>query len=202
MKMYQDIGKKVIDFFIAAVGLLILSPLLFIIGLFIKVSDGGPIFFFQQRIGKNFKKFRLIKFRTMVVNAEKLGPAITRGEDPRITKIGRVLRYYKLDELPQLINVLKGDMSIVGPRPEVEKYVNHFRDKYKRILSIKPGITDYAALEYRNEEDILKKYGDANDGYIRDVLPNKIALYEKYLEEMSLLTDMKIICKTLWRIIA
>jgi len=202
MHIYQTLVKKILDFIAAVFGLLLLMPLLLLITIIIKANDGGNVLFYQERMGKNFKKFKLYKFRTMVVNADKMGPAITRGEDPRITRIGKFLRHYKLDELPQLINVLKGDMSIVGPRPEVEKYVMLFKDKYERILSIRPGITDYAALAYRNEEDILKKYEDTNEGYVREVLPAKIALYEKYLQKMSFATDIKIIFQTLWRIIA
>lgn len=177
-------------------------PFILMVAFIINLYDTGPVFFFQERMGKDFKKFKLFKFRTMAVNADTIGEAVTKGEDPRITRIGRFLRHYKLDELPQLINVLKGDMSLVGPRPEVEKYVMLFQKNYKNILSIKPGITDYAALEYRNEEEILNKYEDVNEGYIKEVLPAKLVLYDKYLREMSFTTDLQIIFKTLWRIVA
>lgn len=202
MNIYKDTGKTTFDFFISLAGLLVLLPLILFLAFIITFYDTGPIFFFQERIGKDFKKFKLFKFRTMVVNADKMGAAVTKGEDPRITPIGRFLRQYKLDELPQLINVLKGDMSLVGPRPEVEQYVVLFKKEYERILSIKPGITDYAALAYRDEEKILNNYEDADKGYVKEVLPAKIALYEKYLREICFSTDLKIIFKTLWRIVA
>jgi lipopolysaccharide/colanic/teichoic acid biosynthesis glycosyltransferase len=170
--------------------------------IFIKLNDNGPVFFAQERMGKGFEKFKLLKFRTMIVNADKKGEAITKGEDPRITGIGKFLRHYKLDELPQLINVLKGEMSMVGPRPEVEKYVAVFKDQYQQILTIKPGITDYATLQFRNEEEILNEYEDTHEGYMKGVLPAKIELYLKYLNEMNFVTDLKIIFKTLRRIVS
>ena len=202
MNIYKQLGKRFFDFCSSLIGLIILSPVMLMIAIFIKLSDNGPVFFAQERMGKGFEKFRLFKFRTMVVNAYKAGEAITKGQDPRITGAGKFLRHYKLDELPQLINVLKGEMSMVGPRPEVEKYVEIFKDQYQQILAIKPGITDYATLQFRNEEDILNKYEDTNEGYIRGVLPVKIELYLKYLNEMSFVTDLKIILKTLWEIAA
>ena len=152
-------------------------------------------------MGVNFKPFLLYKFRSMVADAPQKGLAITTGGDPRITKVGRFLRKTKIDELPQLINVLKGDMSIVGPRPEVAKYVEMFREDYQEILKVKPGITDYATIEFRDEEGVLKKYRDTEDGYIHEVLPLKIQLYKRYLKDKSFLTDMKLIFLTLWKIV-
>ena len=137
----------------------------------------------------------------MIVDASQKGLSITAGDDPRITKIGKLLRKTKIDELPQLINVLKGDMSIIGPRPEVLKYVNMFRDAYKEILKIKPGITDFATIEFRDEESVLKKYSNPEDGYIKEVLPRKIELYKKYIKQMGLFTDIKLIFLTLWKIV-
>lgn len=201
MQLYRDGGKRLVDIVIAGVGLFALAPVMLCIALVNRLSDGGPILFCQERMGKDFSKFQLFKFRTMVVNADKAGLAITKGTDPRITKVGKFLRHYKLDELPQLFNVLKGDMSLVGPRPEVEKYVLLFKSQYEHILTIRPGITDYAALEYRNEEEILNRYEDANAGYINEVLPAKIALYKKYLLEMGFVIDLKIMLKTLWHIV-
>lgn len=201
MNIYQHAGKRVLDFCIALTGLMILSPVILLIALLIKLYDSGPIFFIQERVGKEFKRFRLYKFRTMIINADKIGKPITKQEDPRITRPGKFLRRYKFDELPQLINVLKGEMSIVGPRPEVELYVSMFKDPYQQVLSIKPGMTDYAALEFRNEEKILNNYEDANEAYIKEILPAKIEWYLKYIHEMGLVTDLKIIFKTLWRII-
>jgi lipopolysaccharide/colanic/teichoic acid biosynthesis glycosyltransferase len=200
--MYQQFGKRFFDFCSSLIGLIILSPVMLMTAIFIKLNDNGPVFFAQERMGKGFEKFKLLKFRTMIVNADKKGEAITKGEDPRITGIGKFLRHYKLDELPQLINVLKGEMSMVGPRPEVEKYVAVFKDQYQQILTIKPGITDYATLQFRNEEEILNEYEDTHEGYMKGVLPAKIELYLKYLNEMNFVTDLKIIFKTLWRIVS
>ena len=199
--MYKNFLKRLIDFILSLVGLIILLPVFIVIAILIKKEDGGSIFFRQTRVGQNGKIFKIYKFRTMVENAEKLGAQITKGDDPRITKIGRILRKYKLDELLQLINVLKGEMSLVGPRPEVPKYVNAYKEKYKEILKVKPGITDFAALEYIDEERLLKGAKDPEKIYIEKILPEKIKYYEKYIKQMSFLTDLKIILKTILRIV-
>ena len=201
MKLYRLYIKNIFDLAASFIGFIFFAPLLVAIAVIIRIFDGRPVFFLQERMGRNFQPFKLIKFRTMVVGASAKGAAVTKGEDPRITKIGKFLRQYKLDELPQLINVLKGDMSLVGPRPEMERYVAAFRDDYRTILSIKPGITDYATLEYRDEEKVLNRYDDVEAGYIQEVLPAKIVLYKRYIREMSFLTDIKIILKTLWKIV-
>ncbi|MEM3112426.1 MAG: sugar transferase [Candidatus Anstonellales archaeon] len=198
---YIRYGKRIFDFTASLLGLIILSPFLLVIAMLIYLSDGRPVFFKQKRIGKDFISFNFIKFRTMIVNKENSGPLVTQGNDPRITPLGRFLRKTKIDELPQLINVLKGEMSIVGPRPEVEKYVMMFKDEYKEILRVKPGITDYATIEFIDEEAILNQYRDVEEGYIREVLPRKIELYKKYISEISFLTDIKLILKTLLRIV-
>jgi lipopolysaccharide/colanic/teichoic acid biosynthesis glycosyltransferase len=197
---YIKYGKRIFDFIASLIGLILLSPFLVIIGVLVKISDKGPVFYRSKRVGQNFKPFYLLKFRTMVVNAEELGPSITKGGDQRITKIGKFLRKTKLDELPQLWNVVKGELSIVGPRPEVEKYISFYKDDYKEILKIKPGITDYAAIKFKNEEEILAKFEDVEKAYIENVLPEKIKLYKTYLNEIGFLTDLKIIFKTLWGI--
>jgi lipopolysaccharide/colanic/teichoic acid biosynthesis glycosyltransferase len=197
---YTKYGKRIFDFIASLIGLILLSPFLVIIGVLVKISDKGPVFYRSKRVGQNFKPFYLLKFRTMVVNAEELGPSITKGGDQRITKIGKFLRKYKLDELPQLWNVVKGELSLVGPRPEVEKYISFYKDDYKEILKIKPGITDYAAIKFKNEEEILAKFEDVEKAYIENVLPAKIKLYKTYLNEIGFLTDLKIIFKTLWGI--
>ncbi len=194
-------GKRFFDLILSVIGLLILLPVFFIIAFWIKKDSAGPVFFRQVRIGRFGKPFRIYKFRTMVADAESRGRQITAGEDPRITRVGRFLRRYKLDEFPQLLNVFIGDMSIVGPRPEVPRYVEIFRDQYKDVLIVKPGITDYAAIEFRDEESILKQYANPEDGYINEVLPKKIELYKKYLREQSLKTDIKITLLTLKKII-
>jgi lipopolysaccharide/colanic/teichoic acid biosynthesis glycosyltransferase len=196
-KFYADTGKRMLDLLLAVPGFIILLPLLGLISLIMLLGDPGPVFFLQTRVGKNFKLFILFKFRTMVIDAGQKGPAVTGQDDPRITTIGKWLRRFKLDELPQVLNVIKGDMSLVGPRPEIQKYVTLFADDYKTILTIKPGITDYAALEYRQEEKILNNYADIDQSYIREVLPLKIKLYKKYIKEMSLLTDLRILIRTM-----
>lgn len=198
---YIRYGKRIFDFTASLLGLIILSPFLLVIAMLIYLSDGRPVFFKQKRIGKDFISFNFIKFRTMIVNKENSGPLVTQGNDPRITPLGKFLRKTKIDELPQLINVLKGEMSIVGPRPEVEKYVMMFKDEYKEILRVKPGITDYATIEFIDEEAILNQYRDVEEGYIREVLPRKIELYKKYISEIGFLTDIKLILKTLLRIV-
>ncbi|GAB4367478.1 MAG: sugar transferase [Calditrichia bacterium] len=199
---YIRYGKRLFDLIAGSVGLLVLLPFFLLIGLAIKLSDGGPIFFRQPRIGKNFRKFYFFKFRTMIPNAERKGPPITESNDPRITPVGRLLRRYKLDELPQLINVVKGDISLVGPRPELERYVQIFRNDFREILTVKPGITDFATLEFHDEDRIFRKYSDVDEGYQKEVLPQKITLYKQYLSRISFWTDLKIIFKTLWRIIS
>jgi len=199
---YTKYGKRIFDVATSIIGLIVLLPFFIIIAILIKLNDKGPIFYKQKRIGQNFKPFELLKFRTMIVNADKIGPAVTKDGDPRITKIGKFLRKTKLDELPQLWNVIRGDMSIVGPRPEVEKYIQYYKDDYKEILKVRPGITDYATIKFRNEEEILSKYDDTESAYIKYVLPEKIKLYKTYIKEISFLTDLKIIFWTLWRIVS
>jgi lipopolysaccharide/colanic/teichoic acid biosynthesis glycosyltransferase len=193
--------KRLFDLISSFLALCCFLPLFLIIALLIKTNSVGPIFFSQKRIGKNFKQFNLYKFRSMVVDASQKGLFITASGDPRITEIGKFLRKTKMDELPQLFNVLKGDMSIVGPRPEVLKYVNMFRDAYKEILKIKPGITDFATIEFSDEERVLKKYSNPEEGYVKEILPRKIELYKKYIKQMSFLTDIKLILLTLWKIV-
>jgi len=198
--MYVRYIKNLFDRMCSFVGLLLLSPFFVIIAIAIKLDSPGPVFFRQERVGRGFRTFKLLKFRTMVDNAAHMGPAITRGEDPRITRVGRFLRHYKLDELPQLVNVVRGEMSLVGPRPEVPKYVQLFRNDYAQILTLKPGITDYAALAYRNEEAVLSAFPDPEAGYVNEVLPQKIALYKEYLANIGFIEDLKIIFQTLLRI--
>lgn len=197
MKMYKDFGKRIFDIVATLIGGILLLPLIIVIIIWIKTTSKGPIFYIQKRVGLNFKEFNLYKFRSMVVNADRIGPSVTSGDDPRITKIGKILRRTKIDELPQLINVLKGDMSLVGPRPEVIKFVEQKKEDYKIILSIKPGITDNAAIEYRNEETIMEQYENKEKAYIDIVLPQKIKLYKKYINNISFIGDLKLILKTI-----
>lgn len=190
-------GKRFFDILATILGGLILLPIIIPIIIWIKLSSKGPLFYVQKRVGKNFKEFNLYKFRSMIINADKVGPSVTSGDDPRITKVGRIIRKTKIDELPQLINVIKGDMSLVGPRPEVMKFVKEKKKEYKNILTIKPGITDNAAIEFRDEETIMEQYIDKEKAYIDIVLPQKIELYNKYIRNISLLNDIKLILKTL-----
>ena len=199
--VYKKYIKRIFDFIASFVGLILLSPLFLIVAFLIKKEDGGSIFFRQTRVGQNGKFFKIYKFRTMVENAENLGAQVTKGDDPRITRIGKVLRKYKIDELPQLINVLKGEMSLVGPRPEVPKYVEAFKEDYKEILKVKPGITDYASLEYKDENELLKNINNPEEIYLKQILPEKIKYYKRYIKDISFWTDLKLIFRTIWRII-
>lgn len=193
----QLLLKRIFDIVASGLGLLILSPLLIIIALIIKMDSEGPIFFKQKRVGINKKPFSIYKFRTMVNEAEKLGKQITIGNDNRITKVGLYIRKYKIDELPQLINVFIGEMSLVGPRPEVPRYVDLYDEQQQQILFVKPGITDYASIKFRNENEILAKSKNPEDEYIKNIMPMKIDLNLKYIEEISIITDIKIILKTI-----
>lgn len=193
--------KRLFDIIFSLIGILICFPIFLIVPIFIKIESSGPAFFMQERAGKNFSKFKIIKFRSMISDSSKNKSLITVANDNRITKVGKFLRKTKIDELPQLINVLIGDMSFVGPRPEVFRYVEIFKEDYQNILKVKPGITDYAAIEYSDEEKVLKKYENSDEGYIKEVLPQKIKLYKKYISEQSFFNDIKIIFKTIYKII-
>ena len=195
--MYKAFGKRVFDILASSFGIIILSPLYIYIAIWIKLSSKGPIFYVQKRVGEGFREFNLYKFRSMVVDADKRGPGVTSSDDPRITKVGKFIRDTKIDELPQLFNVLKGDMSLVGPRPELKKFVEAKREEYKRVLSIKPGITDNAAIAFRDEEKIMSQYQDKEKAYIDIVLPQKIALYYQYIDNISFFNDIKFILKTI-----
>jgi lipopolysaccharide/colanic/teichoic acid biosynthesis glycosyltransferase len=198
----EKIIKRFFDIISSSLALLVLSPVLLAIAILIKLEDGGPVLYVQTRIGKAFVPFKLLKFRTMVVGASERGPAITVKGDPRVTRIGKVLRKYKLDELPQLINILKGEMSIVGPRPEDPRYVKMFSDDYAVILQVRPGITDYATLEYMDEECILARYDNPEHAYTEIVLPRKIELSKKYVSDYTFLEDLKIVLRTICKIIS
>ena len=183
----------------ALTGLLLLSPLGLLISAAIRAEDGGPVFYGHTRVGRNFAPFRLWKFRTMIPGADRLGGPVTLAGDPRVTRVGRFLRRHKLDELPQLLNVLCGEMSLVGPRPESERYVRLFRTQYAQILEHRPGITDPAALAFRNEEELLVGE-NAERIYQEQILPRKLALSAAYLENRTPLSDLKIVGRTLLRI--
>ena len=193
-------SKRIFDIMISFVGLVILFPFILIIALLIKIDSKGPVFFKQIRVTKNGKEFKIFKYRTMRVGSDKYSQ-ITVGKDGRITKIGSFLRKYKLDEIPQLINVLIGDMSLVGPRPEVPKYVALYTDEQKEILKVRAGITDYASIEFSDENDLLASEEEPEKAYIEKIMPKKIELNKKYLSEISILTDIKIILLTIKKIL-
>lgn len=196
------IAKRIFDVFFSLLGVLVLAPLFLFIGLWIKFDSPGPVFFRQERIGRFGKSFRIFKFRTMNLDAESKGRQITVGEDPRITPSGRFLRQYKLDELPQLLNVLLGEMSLVGPRPEVPRYVSLYpADVRDQVLSVQPGITDYASIEYKDENAILGRAADPDRAYIEEVMPVKLRYYQRYVAERSLWVDFTLILKTLKAIV-
>ena len=171
-----------------------------IIAILIKLDSKGPIFFKQVRVTKNGREFKIFKYRTMKIGSDKYSQ-ITVGKDSRITKVGDFLRKYKLDEIPQLINVLIGDMSLVGPRPEVPKYVALYTEEQREILKVRAGITDYASIEFSNENDILANETDPEKAYIEKIMPRKIELNKKYLSEISVMTDVKIILLTIKKIL-
>ena len=195
--MTNAIAKRVYDVFFASIGLLVLYPVLLAVAVLVKLSDGGPVFFRQPRVGQWGRVFLIWKFRTMVVDAERLGLGVTRDGDARITPLGRFLRKMKLDELPQLWNVLCGEMSFVGPRPEVPRYVARYTTAQREVLRVRPGITDLATLEFRNEEDMLAAAGDVESFYLEHCVPRKIELNLQYLERAGLWQDTRIILETL-----
>jgi lipopolysaccharide/colanic/teichoic acid biosynthesis glycosyltransferase len=179
----------------------VLLPVFFVIWLAVRLDSHGPGFFMQTRVGRGNKDFRLFKFRTMRMDAEKSGQLTVGGRDPRITRAGHFLRKYKIDELPQLFNVLLGDMSFVGPRPEVRRYVDLYTPGQKQVLSVRPGITDYASLRYFNENEILGKSAQPEQDYIRVIMPEKLALNLEYMRNRSLARDIGIIFQTIARIL-
>lgn len=194
--------KRLFDIITSIIGIIILSPILLLISLLIIFESGFPILYKQKRVGKENKDFFLLKFRSMNKGADKKGLLTIGEKDSRITRVGYYLRKYKLDELPQLLNVLTGNMSIVGPRPEVRKYVDLYSDEQKKVLSVKPGITDYASMEYTNENEILAKSTEPEQLYIQEVMPKKLFLNQKYIQEMGLMTDIKIMFRTISKIIS
>lgn len=188
--------KRAMDVAISAAALLVLWPLFLLIALAIKIDDPGPVFYRQERVGRGGKTFRIFKFRSMVADADKKGLQITVGRDSRITRVGAFLRRTKLDELAQLLNVLAGQMSFVGPRPEVPRYVRLYTPYQRQVLLVRPGITDYASIAYRNENDLLEGAPDPEKMYIETIMPAKIELNMKYLHEISPLADIRLMVKT------
>lgn len=192
---------RLADIIFSLLGILVLSPLFLIIGIWVKIDSKGPILFNQQRVGRWSRDFFLHKIRTMKVNSEALGQLTVGGRDPRITGAGYVLRKYKLDELPQLFNVLKGEMSLVGPRPEVRRYVDEYTSQQKSVLNVKPGITDYASISFVDENDILSASDNPELAYIKEVMPEKLKLNQKFIEDPSFGNYLKVIILTALKII-
>lgn len=190
--------KRLFDIVVSLFGLALLFPLFLFLIFKVRRESNGPAFFLQVRVGMHGRLFKIIKFRTMVTNAEALGLSITSGEDPRITRVGKWLRKYKLDELPQLINVALGDMSFVGPRPEVKKYMDQYPyEAREKILSIRPGITDRASIEFRDENDLLGVSSDPEKAYVEEVMPIKQKYYLEYVENHTFFGDLKLIILTI-----
>jgi lipopolysaccharide/colanic/teichoic acid biosynthesis glycosyltransferase len=192
--------KRFFDIVISFTTLVLLIPLMVVVATIIKLNSEGPVFFKQERIGKGFRPFWIYKFRTMRKPANGNGSQVTVGNDPRITRVGWFLRQTKIDELPQLINILRGEMSFVGPRPEVSQYVQLYKQDYQEILTVRPGLTDLASLKYRDEAALLARATNPEEEYTTRVLPDKIELAKDYLRQASLLFDLKIIFKTLFKL--
>lgn len=193
--------KRGFDFLISGLGLLAASPLLAVIALAIRRDSRGPVFFRQERVGRGGRVFRIHKFRTMYTDAERCGTQITVGRDPRITRVGETLRRYKLDELPQLWDVLRGEMSLVGPRPEVPRYVALYPDRVREVvLSVRPGITDPASLEFYDESALLGRQADPETYYREQLLPRKLEIYERYARQHGLASDLRIVLATIARV--
>ncbi|MFN7846987.1 MAG: sugar transferase [Bacteroidota bacterium] len=190
------VAKRIFDCLFSSIGLIIISPIFMLLSLLIALDSQGGIFYKQVRIGKNMRPFKLFKFRTMYANSDKKGLLTVGDNDNRITRVGYYLRKYKLDELPQLINVFIGDMSFVGPRPEVEKYVKLYNNEQQKVLSVKPGITDWASIRYVNESELLARSSEPEKTYINEIMPAKLAINLEYVKQNNLLIDIKIILHT------
>jgi lipopolysaccharide/colanic/teichoic acid biosynthesis glycosyltransferase len=199
-KRLQLILKRIFDILVSFVGLVILSPLFIVLAIVIVSDSKGSVFFKQTRVGRNGVPFKIYKFRTMIEDAEAKGMQLTVGDDSRITNVGTFLRKTKIDELPQLINVFKGEMSFVGPRPEVPKYVELYTEDQRQVLMVRPGITDLASIEYRNESDLLAMIDSPEKVYIEEVMPRKIELNKEYIRTISLAFDIRIIIRTIMAI--
>lgn len=194
--------KRIFDVVASGLGLLALSPLFLILAVWIKCDSAGPVFYRQVRVGRNNRDFKLFKFRSMRVGSDKNGLITVGGHDPRITRSGYFIRKYKLDELPQLINVFIGDMSLVGPRPEVRKYVDMYTAEQMHVLDVRPGITDMASIRYRNENELLEQADDPDKYYVEVVMQDKLRLNLEYVERHSFFFDIRLIFQTFWTIIA
>jgi lipopolysaccharide/colanic/teichoic acid biosynthesis glycosyltransferase len=195
--IYLSGGKRMVDVVAGLIGLVVLVPLFILLSLILKLTSSGPIFYRQRRVGKDGRIFQIAKFRTMDVDADVSGPGITVRGDPRITLFGRIIRALKLDELPQLWNVLKGDMSLIGPRPELPEYVRNYNEEQRKVLDVCPGMTDVASIAYRYEEELLLAQENPELYYREIVLPHKLLLNAEYIRRMSLKYDLFLLAKTL-----
>jgi lipopolysaccharide/colanic/teichoic acid biosynthesis glycosyltransferase len=200
MTFYRNCGKRFLDLVASAAGLILCSPLLLAIALAIKLGSPGPVFFRQDRVGQLGKPFKILKFRSMCDGADRMGPGITVSHDSRVTPVGRILRKLKFDELPQLWNVLVGDMSLVGPRPELPEYVRDYTPLQQEVLDLRPGVTDPASIEYRNEEEVLRASSDPHRLYREVILPHKLSLSLVYREKVSFRYDLVLIARTMFRL--
>ncbi len=194
--------KRLFDIVASGLGLIMLSPLFLIVAIWIKLDSPGPVFFRQVRVGRYNKDFRIFKFRTMRVGSDKGSQITIGGRDPRVTRAGYWLRKFKIDELPQLINVFIGDMSLVGPRPEVRRYVDLYTPEQMHVLDVRPGITDAASIKFRNESEFLKQVDDPEKHYIEVIMPMKLDLYLQYVNCHSFKGDIRLILETLWTVIS
>ena len=193
--------KRLFDIFFSILGLVVLSPLFLVVAVWIKLDSRGPVFYRQVRVGRHNRDFHIFKFRSMRVGSDKGSLVTIGGRDPRITRSGYIIRKLKLDELPQLINVLKGDMSFVGPRPEVRHYVDYWTEEQMVVLSVRPGITDPASIKFRNENELMATAENPEEYYINVIMQEKLKLYIEYVNSHSLISDIRLIFKTLWVII-
>lgn len=193
--------KRIFDIVSSGIGLILLSPIFLFLAIWIKIDSQGPVFYKQVRVGKNGKDFKIFKFRSMRQGSDKQGLITVGGRDPRVTNSGYYIRKYKLDEFPQLINVFIGDMSVVGPRPEVRKYVDLYNEEQVRVLTVKPGITDIASIKYRNENELLEKAEDPDKMYIEVIMPDKLNYNLEYIEKQSFIYDLKLIFMTFKEIV-
>lgn len=194
--------KRFVDIVFSFIGIVVLIPFFLLIAILIMLDSRGGVFYKQVRVGINGTDFKLFKFRSMRTDADKKGLLTVGGRDSRVTRMGYYIRKYKIDELPQLINVFIGDMSLVGPRPEVRRYTDLYTNEQKKVLTVKPGITDYASIEYSNENEILGKAENPEKVYIEEIMPAKLKLNLKYIKEQSFTTDIKIILKTIFKILS
>ena len=193
--------KRIFDIVASGFGLLVMSPVFLILAIWIKLDSKGPVFYRQVRVGRKNRDFRIFKFRSMRVGADKMGLITVGGHDPRVTRSGYFIRKYKLDEFPQLINVFIGDMSLVGPRPEVRKYVDLYTSEQTQVLDVRPGVTSLASIRYRNENELLEKVEDSDQYYINVVMQDKLAIDLEYIRNVSFGYDIRLVFQTFWEII-